>query len=154
MQRVKSGKPITSRRERRSRLTGPECPGAEALGIEVRTGEKIGAKELEVPARGDSIRVWYSANTEVIGNRVDQGRDVVLWYNNGAVIRDNVITNGRYGLHFMYCDDNLVEDNWIEGNSVGAFLMYSRRLTLRRNVFASNRGPSGYGIETGIVFGV
>jgi len=106
----------------------------------------IGAKELEVPARGDSIRVWYSANTEVIGNRVDQGRDVVLWYNNGAVIRGNVITNGRYGLHFMYCDDNLVEDNWIEGNSVGAFLMYSRRLTLRRNVFASNRGPSGYGI--------
>ena len=106
----------------------------------------IGAKELEVPARGDSIRVWYSANTEVIGNRVDQGRDVVLWYNNGAIIRGNVITNGRYGLHFMYCDDNLVEDNWIEGNSVGAFLMYSRRLTLRRNVFASNRGPSGYGI--------
>ncbi len=106
----------------------------------------IGAKDLEVPARGDGIRVWYSARTEVIGNRVDRGRDVVLWYNNGAIIRDNVITNGRYGLHFMYCDDNLVEHNRIEGNSVGAFLMYSRRLTLRYNVFANNRGPSGYGI--------
>ena len=62
----------------------------------------IGAKDLDVPARGDGIRVWYSARTEVIGNQVDKGRDVVLWYNNGAVIRDNVITNGRYGLHFMY----------------------------------------------------
>jgi parallel beta-helix repeat protein len=71
---------------------------------------------------------------------------VVLWYNNGAVIRDNVITNGRYGLHFMYCDDNLVENNQIAGNSVGAFLMYSRRLKLRHNIFANNRGPSGYGI--------
>ena len=106
----------------------------------------IGAKDLEVPARGDGIRVWYSENTEVIGNRVDRGRDVVLWYNNGAVIRDNVITNGRYGLHFMYCDDNLIENNRIEGNSVGAFLMYSRRLNLRHNIFANNRGPSGYGI--------
>ena len=106
----------------------------------------IGAKDLDVPARGDGIRVWYSQNTKVIGNRVDRGRDVVLWYNNGAIIRDNYITNGRYGLHFMYCDDTLVENNWIEGNSVGAFLMYSRRLTLRHNIFANNRGPSGYGI--------
>jgi nitrous oxidase accessory protein len=106
----------------------------------------VGAKDLDVPARGDGIRVWYSQNTEVVGNRVDRGRDVVLWYNNGAIIRDNVITNGRYGLHFMYCDDNLVDNNHIEGNSVGAFLMYSRRLTLRHNIFANNRGPSGYGI--------
>jgi len=106
----------------------------------------VGAKDLDVPARGDGIRVWYSANTKVIGNTVDKGRDVVLWYNNGAVIRDNVITNGRYGLHFMYCDDNLVENNTLAGNSVGAFLMYSRRLSLRHNIFANNRGPSGYGI--------
>lgn len=109
-------------------------------------GNIIGAKDLAVPARGDGIRVWYSENTQVIGNRVDRGRDVVLWYNNGAVIRDNHITNGRYGLHFMYCDDNVVENNTIRGNSVGAFLMYSRRLTLRHNIFAENRGPSGYGV--------
>ena len=106
----------------------------------------IGAKDLPVPARGDGIRAWYSHNTEVIGNRVDKGRDVVMWFNNGSVIRDNVITNGRYGLHFMYCDDNLVENNRSEGNSVGAFLMYSRRLALRHNIFANNRGPSGYGV--------
>lgn len=106
----------------------------------------IGAKDLDLPARGDGIRVWYSAKTEVIGNRVDRGRDVVLWYNNGAVVRDNIITRGRYGLHFMYCDDNQVENNRLENNSVGAFLMYSRRLSLRGNIFANNRGPSGYGI--------
>ncbi len=106
----------------------------------------IGAKDLDVPARGDGIRVWYSEQSEVVGNQVDKGRDVVLWYNNNTVVRDNVITNGRYGLHFMYCDDNLVENNYISGNSVGAFLMYSRRLTLRHNIFANNRGPSGYGI--------
>jgi nitrous oxidase accessory protein len=46
----------------------------------------------------------------------------------------------------MYCDDNLIESNYIEGNSVGGFLMYSRRLTLRHNIFANNRDPSGYGI--------
>ncbi len=114
----------------------------------------VGAKDLDVPARGDGIRVWYSANTEVVGNQVNKGRDVVLWYNNGAIIRDNVITNGRYGLHFMYCDDTLVEHNYIIGNSVGAFLMYSRRLTLSHNIFANNRGPSGYGIGMKDIDGV
>lgn len=114
----------------------------------------IGAKDLPLAARGDGIRVWYSPNSQVVGNQVKQGRDVVLWYNNGAVIRDNVITDGRYGLHFMYCDDNLVENNRIEGNSVGAFLMYSRRLTLRHNVFSNNRGPSGYGTGLKDVDGV
>lgn len=107
----------------------------------------VGAKEdLDVAARGDSLLIWYSQNTQVIGNQVSYGRDVVLWYNNGAVIRDNVILGNRYGLHFMYCDDNVVENNRLEGNSVGAFLMYSRRLALRHNIFANNRGPSGYGI--------
>ena len=106
----------------------------------------IGAKDLAVPARGDGIRLWYSEKSEVIGNYVDQGRDVVVWYNNNTVIRDNVITHGRYGLHFMYCDDNLVENNYVNGNSVGIYLMYSRRLTLRHNIVANNRGPSGYGL--------
>jgi nitrous oxidase accessory protein len=115
----------------------------------------IGAKEdLDVAARGDSILVWYSQNIQVIGNQVSNGRDVVLWYNNGAIIRDNVIAGNRYGLHFMYCDDNLVENNRLEGNHVGAFLMYGSRLTLRRNIFANNRGPSGYGIGLKDVDGV
>lgn len=132
------------------------------FGIDVKDSENsrvlnniIGAKEnLDVAARGDSIRVWYSQNSEVIGNQVKNGRDVVLWYNNGAIIRDNVISNNRYGLHFMYCDDNLVENNRLEGNSVGAFLMYSRRLILRHNIFAHNRGPSGYGIGLKDIDGV
>jgi nitrous oxidase accessory protein len=132
------------------------------FGIDVKDSEgsriannNIGAKEdLDVAARGDSIRIWYSQNSQVIGNQVKNGRDVVLWYNNGAIIRDNVILNNRYGLHFMYCDDNLVENNRLEGNSVGAFLMYSRRLTLSGNIFANNRGPSGYGIGLKDVDGV
>jgi len=61
-------------------------------------------------------------------------------------IARNTVRDGRYGLHFMYSDGNRIEDNHLEGNSVGAFLMYSRRVTMRSNTFASNRGPSGYGI--------
>lgn len=105
----------------------------------------IGAKELSLGRRGDGIRLWESPGTTIEGNTVTDGRDSVLWFSEGLVVRDNVVKRGRYGLHFMYSDDALVEGNWLEGNSVGGFLMYSRNLTLRDNVAFDNRGPSGYG---------
>ena len=106
----------------------------------------ITGMDLEVQRRGDGIRVWYSSDTLIEDNVVSQSRDVVLWYSERLVIRNNEIKDGRYGLHFMYDDDALVENNRLTGNSVGAFLMYSRRLQMIDNVIGDNRGPSGYGV--------
>jgi len=39
-----------------------------------------------------------------------------------------------------------MEDNRLEGNSVGAFLMYSNHSEFRRNRIVSCRGPSGFGL--------
>lgn len=106
----------------------------------------ITGMDLEVQRRGDGIRVWYSSDTVIEDNDVSLVRDVVLWYSERLVVRNNNIHDGRYGLHFMYDDDALVENNRLTSNSVGAFLMYSRRLQMIGNVVGDNRGPSGYGI--------
>jgi nitrous oxidase accessory protein len=117
----------------------------EADGSVVRDNHIIG-KDLDVPRRGDAIRVWYSNDVLIENNRVEGGRDVVLWYSERLTVRNNDVQNGRYGLHFMYCDDALIEGNRLLNNSVGAFLMYSRRMAMQNNTVAGNRGPSGYGI--------
>ena len=109
-------------------------------------GNTITSKDLEVQRRGDPIRLWYSTDVLVEDNVVDKGRDVVLWYSERLMIRNNTVTNGRYGLHFMYCDDAIIEGNRLLDNSVGTFLMYSRRVNLLNNTIANNRGPSGYGV--------
>ena len=96
--------------------------------------------------RGDPIRVWYSNDVVVENNVVTKGRDVVLWYSERLIIRNNDVSNGRYGLHFMYCDDALISQNRLLNNSVGAFMMYSRRVYLFSNTISGNRGPSGYGL--------
>ncbi len=103
-------------------------------------------KDIELARRGDAIRIWSSHSTIIENNHVRRGRDVVLWYSEQLTVRNNVVENGRYGLHFMYCDDADISGNTLRHNSVGAFLMYSRRLAFHHNRIESNRGPSGYGI--------
>ncbi len=106
----------------------------------------ISSKDLDVPRRGDAIRVWYSNDVAIEDNVVAKGRDVVLWYSERLMIRNNEVSDGRYGLHFMYSDDATIENNRLLDNSVGIFMMYSRRLRLFNNTIAGNRGPSGFGV--------
>jgi nitrous oxidase accessory protein len=106
----------------------------------------ITSKDLDMPRRGDGIRVWESNDVLIEGNEIWRARDVVLWYSTRLTIRNNDVRDGRYGLHFMYCDDAHIVHNRLLNNSVGAFLMYSRRLHMEQNTVAHNRGPSGYGI--------
>ncbi|MCA9972629.1 MAG: nitrous oxide reductase family maturation protein NosD, partial [Anaerolineales bacterium] len=117
----------------------------EAPGSVIRDNV-IHGKALAVPRRGDGIRVWASHDTRIEHNEVTNGRDVVLWYSERLTVRGNDVRSGRYGLHFMYCDDALITQNRLLDNSVGAFLMYSRRLRMVGNTVAGNRGPSGYGV--------
>lgn len=106
----------------------------------------IGAMDLDLGRRGDAIRIWEGDRTIIEGNTVDGGRDSIMWYSDGLVVRNNRVTNGRYGLHFMYSHDLTVVGNVLEGNSVGVFLMYSKNLTFTGNFVAGNFGPSGYGL--------
>ena len=148
--------------EENSGLTLDESPGGSIIGnrfedvlfgIYLRksprsriAGNTISSKKLDLPRRGDAVRVWYSDDVVIEDNQVRDGRDVVLWYSERLTVRRNTVTGGRYGLHFMYCDDAHIEENLLLDNSVGAFLMYSRRLELERNTISGNHGPSGFGV--------
>lgn len=103
-------------------------------------------KDVEETLRGDGIRAWYSHDIQIVENEVYGGRDVILTYTDNAVIRNNIVHQGRYGLHFMYSNNVTVEGNDFEDNSVGVFLMYSQNIILRQNTFAYSDGSSGYGL--------
>ena len=144
------------------RLVVERCVFEDVLfGVYARESEEvivryntIGAKPLDPGRRGDAIRLWESPGSLIEGNTVDGGRDSVISYSDDVVVRGNRFTNGRYGLHFMNNHRAPVEGNLLEGNSVGAFLMYSTDVVFRDNVVAGNYGPSGYGLGLKDVEGV
>lgn len=106
----------------------------------------IGSKAFDLGVRGDGIRLWYSKDNKIEENKISNSRDLVVWYSSDNTIRKNELRNGRYGLHFMYALYNLVEDNLIVGNSVGAFLMYSDSIVIKNNRFSHGTGNTGMGI--------
>jgi nitrous oxidase accessory protein len=107
---------------------------------------RIGSKDLPLGVRGDGIRLWYSRDNQILDNEIHDVRDVVVWYSGANKIARNTVTGGRYALHFMYSEANLVEDNRYRDNMVGVFLMYSDGVELRRNHISGAQGATGMGI--------
>jgi len=109
-------------------------------------GSTIVGKDLPHVRRGDGIRLWYSAGCRLTGNHVERSRDVIIWYSAGTVVEDNVVRTSRYGLHYMYSNDNFFRRNRFEDDQVGAAIMYSRGIELTENAFSFSNGPAAYGL--------
>lgn len=117
----------------------------ESAGSQV-VDNRIQGKDRPLGVRGDGIRLWASDDALVERNVVSGTRDVVIYFSHGLRFRENVVADGRYGLHYMYSSDNRFEHNEFLRNDVAAFIMYSSDIVLRHNVFAQASGRSGYGV--------
>lgn len=54
--------------------------------------------------------------------------------------------NLRYGLHFMFSNDNSYQKNVFEHNGAGVAVMFSKRIEMIENTFKRNWGPASYGL--------
>ena len=109
-------------------------------------GSTIVGKDLPEVRRGDSIRLWYSSGCRLIGNHIERSRDLVIWYSANTAVEDNTVRTSRYGLHYMYSDNNVFHRNRFEDNQVGAAIMYSRGIELSENAFSFSTGVAAYGL--------
>lgn len=141
--RVLANGAVIQDNELRDVLFGVDCKAA--LRCVIRNNV-IGAKDLDIARRGDAIRLWRSDGTLIEGNTIRDGRDSILWYSKGVIVRNNLAERCRYGFHLMYSNDVTIEGNTLRANSVGIYFMYSTGVTVRNNIIDRNRGPSGYGI--------
>lgn len=96
---------------------------------------------------GSGIHLWNSQRFRLLDNVIVGTRDgfYIQSSSHGFVLR-NRATRLRYGLHYMFSDDNVFEDNVFEQSAAGAALMYSNRLAFRRNRFVRNRGFASVGL--------
>jgi nitrous oxidase accessory protein len=70
----------------------------------------------------------------------------VVWYSTGNRFAGNTVERSRYGTHFMYSHDNVVERGRFVDDVVGIFVMYSRNVTVRECLLARAGGAGGIGL--------
>lgn len=97
--------------------------------------------------KGSGIHVWNTVGFRLTGNELVNVRDgFYIQSSSRGFIAHNVARDLRYGLHYMFSDDNVFEDNVFERGAAGTALMYSRHITFRRNRFLHNRGFASVGL--------
>jgi len=97
---------------------------------------------------GNGIQLWYSNFIDIEHNYVQGVRDgIYLEFSDDCTIKNNISTkNLRYGLHFMFSNDDIYESNRFEENGAGVAVMFSKNIKMLNNIFKKNWGSASYGM--------
>ncbi|SDG67110.1 nitrous oxidase accessory protein [Psychroflexus sediminis] len=97
---------------------------------------------------GNAIHLWNSKELDVRDNNVYHMRDgIYIEFGSNNVFENNTShDNMRYGLHFMFSDDNRYSYNTFQNNSAGVAVMFSKHIQMNNNVFKKNWGTASYGL--------
>ena len=109
---------------------------------------KISSNATQQYNSGNAIHLWSCKNIKIIGNEAVNCRDgIYIQFSSKSYIEGNYCyKNLRYGLHFMFSDDNEYYRNKFSENGAGAAVMFSKRVKMVGNTFQDNWGPSSYGL--------
>ncbi len=114
--------------------------------IQVLHNDVTGSRNIE--NSGNGIHLWKCKEILVKGNHVTGHRDGIYFeFAKKSLIEDNLSEkNIRYGMHFMFSDDDIYRNNTFKNNGSGVSVMYTRRIQMLNNTFIENWGSSIYGI--------
>ncbi len=109
---------------------------------------KILGNAVTEQSSGNGIHAWHSDRLTISNNHVEGMRDGIYleFVNNSEVIENLSRNNIRYGLHFMFSNDDLYLKNRFENNGAGVAVMFSKRIDMRQNEFVLNWGSASYGL--------
>ncbi len=97
---------------------------------------------------GNGIHLWQCNHITIHANKIKGHRDGIYF----EFVTNSLITNNysegnmRYGLHFMFSNNDEYRDNTFINNGAGVAVMYTKGVKMINNHFLHNWGSSAYGL--------
>lgn len=121
------------------------CQHATACTI---SGNQLRSNAVDEITSANGIHCWKSDSMQILNNTITGHRDGIYFeFVTRSVIKGNTSTgNVRYGLHFMFSNNDSYIGNLFKNNGAGVAVMFSKGVTMLQNTFAENWGSAAYGI--------
>lgn len=125
------------------------------FGIYIQYGKNCIVKNNQILAYGteeqqigNGIHCWKSDSLQIIGNTISGHRDGIYFefVSNSVIWRNCAHHNIRYGLHFMFSNDDAYITNIFRHNGAGVAVMFSKNVKMFDNLFEENWGDAAYGL--------
>ncbi|HQS53630.1 MAG: nitrous oxide reductase [Bacteroidetes bacterium 24-39-8] len=109
---------------------------------------RLKAYSKEEQQSGNGIHCWKSDSMRIIGNTVSGHRDGIYFefVTHSIIWRNYSYENIRYGLHFMFSNEDAYISNQFKGNGAGVAVMFSHGVKMFSNRFEENWGDASYGL--------
>ena len=97
---------------------------------------------------GNGIHCWKGDSMRIIANNVSGHRDGIYFefVTNSIIWRNVSEKNMRYGLHFMFSNNDAYISNVFKNNGAGVAVMFSNHVKMIHNYFEENWGDGAYGL--------
>lgn len=111
-------------------------------------GNNISSIAKDEAGSGNGVHLWHSNNILVDKNIITGMRDGIYleFVSFSRIIRNNSFGNLRYGLHFMFSNNDEYHLNTFRNNGAGVAVMFSKYVKMSLNKFLHNWGSASYGM--------
>ncbi len=111
-------------------------------------GNEVRGEAVEEMTSGNAIHAWYCTHLDIEDNELYGHRDGIYleFVHHSRIFGNKSHNNLRYGLHFMFSNDDQYYDNVFRNNGAGVAVMFSKRILMHDNLFINNWGRSSYGL--------
>lgn len=113
--------------------------------VKNNTIKAYGVEEQQI---GNGIHLWKCDSMLIIANTISGHRDGIYFefVTHSTIWRNISYNNIRYGLHFMFSNDDSYICNTFENNGAGVAVMFTKRVKMYNNYFHENWGDAAYGL--------
>lgn len=115
------------------------------------TNNYITSKDIDISLRGNALKLYYTTNTIIANNVINESRDVTLNYSHDNNFTNNTFTNNRFATHLSMSHRNIFDANTYEYNSVSLMFMGAKDTLVINNSIKSSDGAAGIGVVVGHV---
>lgn len=111
-------------------------------------GNTVSGQGVSEVTSGNGIHLWHCQEVEIADNHLFGMRDGIYFeFVSKSNIHDNFSEkNFRYGLHFMFSNEDRYAKNVFQDNGAGVAVMFSKFIDMEDNQFLDNWGSASYGL--------